>query len=149
MGLLRFSTVYFLAMSPSLDSAEAQWLTQLRAMREAIADLKLDQQNGDVRPYGQDLLVDDDDFTGGSGSDDIWDLISEEEGEIYSSDYIDGEEDSVPQNGADGAGYGQEWLTGKCISFARGRKRVNPDEVQQQIISLLASDNNSTFGVSD
>lgn len=134
-------------MSPSLESAEAQWLTQLRAMREAIADLKLDQQNGDVRPYGQDLLVDDDDFTGGSGSDDIWDLISNEEGEIYSSDYIDGEEDSVPQIGADGASCGQGWLTEKCIAFAWGRTGLVPDEVKQQLISLLASDSNSTFGV--
>jgi len=132
-------------MSPSLESAEAQWLAQLRAMREAIAELKLDQQNGDVLPYGHDIPVDDDEFTGGSGSDDIWDLVGEEEGEVYSSDYIDGEEDVLPQNATERAAYGQGWLTGKCISFARGRTGLDPDEVQQQIRSLLASDSNSTF----
>lgn len=132
-------------MSPSLESAEAQWLAQLRAMREAIAELKLDQQIGDVLPYGHDIPVDDDEFTGGSGSDDIWDLVSEEEGEVYSSDYIDGEEDVLPQNATDGAAYGQGWLTENCVSFARGRTGLDPDEVQQQIRSLLASDSNSTF----
>ena len=134
-------------MSPSLESAEAQWLAQLRAMREAIADLKLDQQNGDVRPYGHDIPVDDDDFTGGSGSDDIWDLMSEEEVDVYSSDYIDREdEESVPQNNsADGVGHGKGWLTERCAAFARGRTGLSPDEVQGQIISLLASDSNSTL----
>lgn len=132
-------------MSPSLESAEAQWLAQLRTMREAIADLKLDQQNGDVQPYGHDIPLDDDEFTGGSGSDDIWDIISDEEGEVYSSDYIDGEEDLVTENGAGGAVYGQAWLTERCIAFARGRTGLNPDEVQEQIVSVLASDSNSTL----
>lgn len=113
-------------------------------MREAIADLKLDQKNGDVQPYGHDIPVDEDDSTAGSGGDDIWDLISEEEGEDYSSDYVDGEDDSVLANGADGTVYSQGWLTERCIVFARAKTGLSPDEVQQQIISLLASDSNST-----
>ncbi len=130
-------------MSPSLESAEIQWLAQLRAMREAIADLKLiNHQNGDVQPYGHDLMEDDDEATGGSGSDSIWDII-EEEGDVYSSDYIDSEEESLPRNGPDGASFGQEWLTEKCITFARGKNGMDPNEVQQQITSLLACDSSS------
>jgi len=132
-------------MSPSLQSAEAQWLAQLRAMREAIADLKLNQQNGHVKPYGHDIVLDDDEPTGGSGSDDIWDLICEEEDDEYSSDYIDGAEDPLPQGGADGAGYGQEWLTGKCIAFASRRSGLDPKELQQQVTALLASDSKGMF----
>ena len=134
-------------MSPALESAEAQWLAQLRSMREAIADLKLDQQVGDGQPYGHDIPVDDYEDTGGSGSDDIWDIISEEDGEIYSSDYIDGEEDSLPQDSADGVNYGQGWLTEKCIAFARERTGLDHNEVQQQITLLLASDSNSMLPV--
>lgn len=112
-------------------------------MREAIADLKLNQQNGDIKPYGHDLVVEEDEATGGSGSDDIWDLISEVEEDEYSSDYIDGAEDPMPQVDGNGFGYGREWLEEKCIAFARGRSGLDPNEVQQQITALLASDSKS------
>ncbi|KAI9820347.1 MAG: hypothetical protein M1827_005969 [Pycnora praestabilis] len=133
-------------MAPStestLESAESQWLSQLTAMREAIAGLKLHQQDGEVEEYGHDIVVDDEDTSAGSVSDDLWDLISEEQGDKYSSDILDGTEEYSSNDGADGLGNGQEWLRAKCMDFTKRRSGLNADDLQEQIMALLASDGN-------
>jgi len=76
-------------MSPSLDSAEAQWQTQLAAMRAALVELKLPPKatNGETTSYVSDIDFDeDDDFTSGNSGDDVWDFISDSEDDLYSSD---------------------------------------------------------------
>ncbi|KAE8821900.1 hypothetical protein HRS9139_10574 [Pyrenophora teres f. teres] len=76
-------------MSPSAEDAQAQWLEQLDAMRKAIADLNLPADAGKTPAYGDDLEFDDDDFSGTASGEDIWDIISDEYEEEYSSDHLD------------------------------------------------------------
>ena len=128
-------------MSPSLETAESQWLSQLTAMRNAIAELKLDDQpNGQAQAYGQDIVVDDEDLTGGSGSDDLWNVFSDQEDEGYSSDMLDGVHDYSPDLNAENRPYGREWLKSKCFAFADRKVGLNPEELEQQLSAILASD---------
>lgn len=127
-------------MSPAAESAESQWLTQLAAMREAIAGLKLDQPNGSVQEYGHDLLVEDDDLSGDSGNDDIWDVFSEDEGYEYSSDSLDGEDEALPEEETFGGKHGQDWLRSKCVAFTSEKSGLDASELHEQLLGLLASD---------
>lgn len=113
---------------------ESQWLAQLRSMREAIAELKLDQQDGEVQAYGHDILVDD---TGGSSSDDLWDVWGDEE-ETESSDLADGFEEDQVQPDYESTSYNRDWLWKKCFSL--GTSRLNPCQLDEQLSALLASD---------
>ena len=128
-------------MSPSLDTAQSQWLAQLASMRAAIAELKLNQANGNVQEYGHDIVLDDDDdLTGGSGSDGIWDIMSDKEEDEYSSDYLDGPEEDVTHSDVDRSKFDQAWLRAKCTSFASRKSGLDKDELQDQILALLAAD---------
>jgi len=127
-------------MSPSLANAESQWLSQLAAMRQAIADLKLDQSNDETHQYGRDIVIDDDDLLGGSSSDDLWNVFSEDEDDEYTSDMIDGFEDYRPDRGVEGGVFGQVWLRSKCLAFASRKAGLDSEELRQQLLSMLASD---------
>lgn len=124
-------------MSPAvLDSAEARWQTQLAEMRAALADLKLAPPNADTIPYGSDIEYDEDeDFTSENSGDDVWDFISDAEDDYDSSDI---NEDQIPD--ASGAGYGPQWLKGKCLMFASRKEGLSGEDLQEQIMVLLASD---------
>jgi antiviral helicase SLH1 len=130
-------------MSPTaLDSAEAQWQTQLAAMRAALADLKLPAKsvNGETSTYESEFNFDEDDeFTSGNSGDDVWDFISESEEELYSSDP---NEDLIPDVSVDAnaGGYGPQWLVSKCIGFAEKKQGLSGEDLQEQIMALLASD---------
>ena len=124
-------------MSPLLDSMESEWHAQLRSMREAIAELKLDQQTSHGQGYGHDISVDDDDITGRSESDDLWDVWSDDEETEESSDVVNslGEESKVAQ-----PGYGRAWLQSRCFALADGRFGLDATQLDEQIFTLLASD---------
>lgn len=125
-------------MAPSaLDSAEAQWQTQLAAMRAALADLKLPPKSDlDELPYGSDIEYDEDDEpTSGNSGDDVWDFISETEDEVYSSDAY---EEIPPQT--ESVSYGPQWLQRKCDGLAAKKNGLSGEDLQQQIVALLASD---------
>jgi antiviral helicase SLH1 len=125
-------------MSPSLDSAEAQWQTQLAAMRAALVELKLPPKatNGETTSYVSDIDFDeDDDFTSGNSGDDVWDFISDSEDDLYSSD---ADEDLIPKT--DAGGYGPQWLKSKCLGFASRKQGLSGEDLQEQIMALLASD---------
>jgi len=125
-------------MAPAtLDSAEAQWQTQLAAMRAALADLKLPlKSDGDVVPYGSDIAFDEDeDFTSGISGDDVWDFISDNEEDLYSSDPS---ENVIPESSS--AAYGPEWLRSRCTNFAAKKQGLSDEDLQEQIMALLASD---------
>jgi antiviral helicase SLH1 len=125
-------------MSPTaLDTAEVQWQTQLAEMRAALADLKLPQKdNGEMLFYGSDIgFDDDDDFTSGNSGDDVWDFISEGDEALYSSDL---NEDLVSEELTQG--YGPQWLKSKCIGFAEKKQGLSGEDLQEQIMALLASD---------
>lgn len=126
-------------MSPSaVESAEAQWVAQLAVMRDALADLKLptaQTNNGQGSHYGSDIDFDDEDTSGNSG-DDVWDFISDDDDDQYSSDLIDGHDITTTSN----TGYGPQWLKSKCVGFASRRQGLAPEDLQEQIMALLASD---------
>lgn len=127
-------------MSPSMPSAQAQWLKQLASMRAAIEEIKLDQAQTNGLSYGNDLLLDDD-LTGGSGSEDIWDVFSDVEDD-YSSDNLDDQE-SVPINGdvsSSNLDHGREWLNSRTAVLASHKSGLDPEELLGHILAMLASD---------
>ncbi|OCK96303.1 Sec63-domain-containing protein [Cenococcum geophilum 1.58] len=125
-------------MSPSLDNAQSQWLAQLTAMREAIAELKIPTDSENAHTYGQDIVLDDDELSGTGSGDDIWDLISDEWEDEYSSDHLD-EVDGV---GLAQNVYDQTWLSRKCDTIAQKSSGLNGPALQEQIMVVLASDSN-------
>ena len=136
-------------MSPSIDTAQSQWLAQLASMREAIAELDLDKPYSNGTSYGDDLLLDNDDLTGGSGSDDIFD-ISDEDYDEESSDYTEETLGDPDKANVNGTGRGIEWLKSRTCSLANQRSGLEANDLQEQIVALLASDSsgecNRKFG---
>ena len=128
-------------MSPSLEKAESQWLSQLTAMRQTIAELKLDDQsNGQIKAYGHDIVVDDEDLASGSGSDYLWNVFSDEEQEEYSSDMLDDVEDHSSGLIAVDHSHAYKWFKSKCYTFADTKAGLDPEELGQQLSAMLASD---------
>ncbi|KAM0707057.1 hypothetical protein Q7P35_006388 [Cladosporium inversicolor] len=131
-------------MSPSADNAASQWLEQLAAMRAAIAELKLPQTNGNSKDasYDDDYGLDDDDLSPASGSDDIWDIISDEDEDDFSEESLepafpyqqaDHEEASSP-TGSRG------WLRNCCMDVSSRGSGLDADTLEEQITAVLASD---------
>ena len=129
-------------MSPSVADLESQWLAQLRSMREAIAELNLDQKHGEVQAYGHDMVVDDE-ITGGSGSEDFWDVWGDDEDTEEteeSSDLIDGHEEGDAQRDSQNTPYTRTWLHEKCLALITGGSGLDPSLLEEQLLVLLASD---------
>ncbi|KAI4185963.1 MAG: hypothetical protein L6R41_003807, partial [Letrouitia leprolyta] len=131
-------------MSPSVFSTESQWLGQLTAMRQAIAELKLDQRNRSSLPYGHDIVVNEDESSEASSNNGLWDVFSEseedeEEEKEDDSDLIDGVEelDVANQMLSDERG---DWLTKMCLTLAAKTRNSSVDEMRDRISALLASD---------
>ncbi|KAL1584973.1 hypothetical protein WHR41_06112 [Cladosporium halotolerans] len=131
-------------MSPSADTAASQWLEQLAAMRAAIAELKLPQTNGDAKdvPGEQDYGLDDEDLSPASGSDDIWDLISDEDDYDFSDDSLEPpptfqQEDFGEPTAAIGT---KGWLRDCCVDVSSRGSGLDADTLEQQITAVLASD---------
>ncbi|KAL9027255.1 MAG: hypothetical protein Q9196_004199, partial [Gyalolechia fulgens] len=110
----------------------------LAAMRQAIAELKLDQRNGSNLPYGHDIVVDEDETSDSSSNNGIWDVFSEPEAE-EDSDLIDGvdEPDAANEALSDGS---DDWLTKKCLTLAARNGSFSADELRYRISALLTSD---------
>ena len=125
-------------MSPSTFSAESQWLSQLAAMREAIAGLKLQQQDDYGKGYGYDLQIGTDEDSESSGIDDIWDVLSDSGGALESADSTDGAGKSVVDWPAPLNSH-RWWMKNKCLELARTSTGFSGDELQDQILVLLAS----------
>ncbi|KAK5372430.1 putative steryl acetyl hydrolase mug81 [Exophiala xenobiotica] len=122
-------------MAESTFQAESQWLAQMTAMRQAIAELKLPPLNVDSQMYGADLDLDGD--LSEDTQDDIWDV----ESEIDESPPSEGYDDAV--NGfkiPDHITFNNAWLQSKCSAFARPRPGIDASDLEQQITALLASD---------
>ncbi|KAF1999651.1 Sec63-domain-containing protein [Amniculicola lignicola CBS 123094] len=123
-------------MSLSVESAQAQWLEQLSAMRQAIADLNLPDTK--TPAYGDDLDIDDDDLSGAASGDDIWDVIGDEYDDDYSSDRLD---DASPPT--DTGRYDHYWLAGRCADVARRGSGLEAGALKEQLSAILASDSNN------
>ncbi|KAH1289056.1 hypothetical protein KXX11_001373, partial [Aspergillus fumigatus] len=90
-----------------------QWLSQLTAMREAIAALKLPKDPATEQlSYGSDLDLDlDDEYSSPGTVDDIWDIISSDDETNDDLDDING----VPLPPAPSTSlYDQAWLEQRC-----------------------------------
>ncbi|PHH92530.1 hypothetical protein CDD83_7027 [Cordyceps sp. RAO-2017] len=117
--------------SSDLMAAEAEWREQFAAMQAALADLKLPPT---PKP-DEDDCVDDDDLKGyssGSSDQDVWDFISEDDEDGYSSDYGLSEEAELDLS------QGQGWFVNKSSEIA-AKNGLSPDVFQAQIAGLLTS----------
>ncbi|CAG8891779.1 unnamed protein product [Penicillium egyptiacum] len=125
----------------SVAATESQWLTQLAAMRQAIADLKLPQDlPHESISYGSDIDLDiDDDYSSPGTNDDVWDIISSDD---ETSDDLD------DLHGLDGlhlapvSSYNRLWLEDKCQDLAVRNSTMDATELAQQVIATLAADSN-------
>ena len=126
-------------MSPLLANAESQWRSQLAEMRHAIAQFELDKSNIEDYPYGNGIVIDDTDISGGSGSDDLWNVFSEDD-DGYSSDMLDGVDDlSFPPTIRD-TNSGLLWLRSRCSILAGRNESIESEELQEQLLAMLVSD---------
>jgi antiviral helicase SLH1 len=123
------------------ENTQAQWLEQLATMRKAIADLNLPEDAEKPPAYGDDLEFDDDDFSGTASGEDIWDIISDEYEEEYSSDHID----QFPDGQSGSNAYDQKWLAEKCVNVARNSSGLDSGALQEQITAVLSSDSNGEY----
>ena len=128
-------------MSPSFGSAESEWLAQYAALRQTLAELKVEQTDGEIKGYGHDIVLDDGDLIGGSSSDDLWNVFSdsEEDGD-YDSDISDGVTDLPNGEPKSANSYGREWLRSKCLAFTSEKSGIDAEELLQQLSAMLASD---------
>lgn len=127
-------------MPPSaIDSAEAKWLSQMASMRAALADVKLPLPQANESQ--ESLFGEDSDFgdmlSSPVSGDDVWDFISDNEEDGYSSDFVDSVDVTVE---LDGNGYDLEWLRAKCLSLSKRKQSLTAEELQGHIVALLASD---------
>ena len=132
-------------MSSTIDTFEATWLAQLASMREAIANLNLNQPNGAVQEYGHDLLVEDDDLTGDSDKDDIWAVFSDEGELACSSDSATPEDSPMPEEKTAGGKHDEGWLQSKCVAFTSQKSGLDARELHEQLLALLVSDIQGTL----
>lgn len=114
-----------------LDAAEAQWRAQFEAMKSALADLRLP-------PCDPSPLDSDDEnvgYSSGATAQDVWDFVSDDEGDAYSADYV------VPPAVAPdtGAPYGAEWFVNKCSALAT-QQGLSSDSLHNQILRILAAE---------
>ena len=129
-----------------IEDAQSKWLVQLASMREAIAELKFDTSGNMDYAYGHDLVLDDEDLTTGSGTDDIWDISEgEEEDDDYSSDHLDTSEEVHANGDTNGVSYGKAWLHSKTAAFTEQRSGLDAGQLQEQVLALLASDSRGWF----
>ncbi|KAF2834722.1 Sec63-domain-containing protein [Patellaria atrata CBS 101060] len=126
-------------MSPSLETAQSQWLEQLASMRAALAELNLPQENG-TTPYGQDIVLDDDELSGASSGDDIWDLISNEWDDEYSSDQLEISDINGAQPSVEANRYDRQWLGNRCLEVSNRGSGLDSRALEEQIIAVIASD---------
>ena len=124
-------------MSKALADLESQWLAQMTAMRQAIAELQLPPLQD--KPYGADLQLDEGDFSADSFSDDIWEVSSGLDDSPPSDDGHEGVNGFASHRPTEGA-YDQAWLRSRCENFVRFRSGINADDVFGQITAVLASD---------
>jgi antiviral helicase SLH1 len=125
-------------MSQSLADLESQWLAQMTAMRQAIAELQLPPLQD--KPYGADLQLGDDNLSADGFSDDIWEVSSSvDDSPPSDNDYpgINGIPSNEPPEGI----YDQRWLRSRCEKFVQFRPGVNAGDIFEQITAVLASDN--------
>ncbi|KAJ5985606.1 hypothetical protein N7522_012802 [Penicillium canescens] len=120
-------------------ATESQWLSQLAAMRQAIADLKLPQElPQESIGYGSDIDLDiDDDYSSPGTIDDVWDIISSDDETFDDLDELDRFDEFLIEQESP---YNRSWLEDKCQDLAIRNSSMDATELCQQIITTLAAD---------
>lgn len=119
--------------SNGIDSAEAQWRAQFDAMKAAVASLNLPKQEDKASALDFDDVYEG--YSSGNAGQDVWDFISDDDDDDYSSDQMDGDFEDV-----DGStGYGAEWFASKCSDVAV-KNGLSSDAFQNQILSILTTE---------
>lgn len=131
-------------MSSTMEAAHVAWLRQLRTMREAIADLKLDLPTTNGSAYGSDIALNDEILTGGSGCADFWDVLSDMDNAYDEEGPDDGEENEETSDNDD-TEQNENWLRDMITAFASRRSELDAEELIEQITALLASDSKGLF----
>ncbi|KAJ5467942.1 hypothetical protein N7475_005694 [Penicillium sp. IBT 31633x] len=128
----------------SITATESQWLSQLAAMRQAIAELKLPQElPHESISYGSDIDLDiDDDYSSPGTIDDVWDIISSDDESSDDLGDLDGLEGLDGLHFTQESSYNQSWLEEKCQDLAMRSSTMDATELAQQIIATLAADSN-------
>ncbi|OGE56054.1 hypothetical protein PENARI_c003G09543 [Penicillium arizonense] len=123
----------------NISATESQWLSQLAAMRQAIADLKLPQElPQESIGYGSDIDLDiDDDYSSPGTIDDVWDIISSDDETSDDLDGLDGFNEFLIEQESP---YNRSWLEDKCQDLAIRNSSMDATELCQQIITTLAAD---------
>ena len=128
-------------MLHSLENTESEWLAQYAAMRQALADLRVEQPVGEGRGYGHDIVLEDADFTGSSGLDDIWNMLGNDAQDAENSSNVSDSVTNSPTGRPELDGpHGQKWLESKCLTFASSNPGLNAEELQQRLSAILVSD---------
>ncbi|KAJ5219584.1 hypothetical protein N7468_008788 [Penicillium chermesinum] len=124
----------------SIANTESQWLSQLAAMRQAIAELNLPKElSHDTISYGSDVDLDiDDDYSSPGTVDDVWDIISSDDETTDDLDDLTGAPHDQPLP------YDQQWLAAKCHELSARNSTLDASELTQQIVATLATDSNDT-----
>ncbi|MCJ1470873.1 hypothetical protein MMC07_009520 [Pseudocyphellaria aurata] len=118
---------------------DSKWLAQLAAMRQAVVEIKLDQQDIQYERYGHNILVDDEDLSN-ENFDDIWDMSSDAADDDYSSDSSRNLECTIHQDDQDKFKHVLGWLRSQCDFLTNGKHRLDAGRLQDQIYTLLISD---------
>ena len=125
-------------MSEPVFQSESQWLAQMTAMRQAIADLKLPPLQDGSQMYGADVNFDEE--SSDSVEDDIWDVESDDD-ESPPSDHVEPTINGFkPQESASGGAHDRSWLRTRCKALADSRSGMDAADLEGQITALLASD---------
>ncbi|KAK2606122.1 putative steryl acetyl hydrolase mug81 [Conoideocrella luteorostrata] len=118
--------------SSNLITAEAEWREQFAAMRAALADLKLPAaQSGAGDLDDEDL----EGYSSGNSGQDVWDFISDDETDDYSSDQVQADADSAIHTSRGG---NSNWFFDRSADIA-SKNGLSSDVFQSQLTSLLAS----------
>lgn len=117
-----------------MSEAEAQWRAQFTAMKTALAELKLPSKHGaQETSYAAEFDLDED-FTSGNSGDDVWDFISDDDEDLYSSDFV---EDTNGQLG--GGDSGLAWFMQQCSAISAKKNGLSPEAFQAQVLDILNS----------
>lgn len=117
--------------SDELKAAEAEWREQFAAMRAALAHIKLPNPSKAGEGHLDDYHLEG--YSSGSSAQDVWDFISADELDDYSSDFVETGETGIAE-----AGGSSDWFFDRSTGIAT-KNGLSPDVFQSQITSLLAS----------
>ena len=128
-------------MSPSLENIESAWLAQYAVMRQTLDEMRSEQLILETKGYGHEIVLEDEDFTCSSGSEDLWNTFSDDELDVeHSRDMTDGVTDYPNGKPMAAYPYKQEWLRSRCLDFASSKPGMDAAELQQKLSAMLASD---------